>query len=49
VAHGPIKKVRKRGHLGAKMALFGLKKGQNQGFAVTDSLTGEKCKLFKMC
>jgi hypothetical protein len=27
------------------MALFGLKMGQNQGFAVTDSSTSRKCKL----
>jgi hypothetical protein len=29
----------KNGDLGSKTALFGLKMGQNQGFAVTDSLT----------
>jgi hypothetical protein len=41
-----LQKSVKRGNLGAKKRLFGLKKGQNQGFAVTDSSTGQKCKLF---
>jgi hypothetical protein len=29
----------------SKTALFGPKTGQNQGFDVTDSSTGENCKL----
>jgi hypothetical protein len=40
---------RKRGHFGVKRALFRAKKGQNQGFAVTDSLTERKCKLLISC
>jgi hypothetical protein len=35
-----LQKSVKRGDSGAKKRLLGLKKGQNQGFAVTDSLTG---------
>ena len=31
------------------MAVFGVKIGQNQGFAVTDSLTELKCMLLIYC
>jgi hypothetical protein len=31
------------------MGVFWPKMGQNQGFAVTDSLTGQKCKLLISC
>jgi hypothetical protein len=33
----------------AKKAPFWLKMGQNMGFAVTDSLTEQKCKLLIYC
>jgi hypothetical protein len=44
-----LQKTPKRGDLGAKKSLFGLKKGQNRGFAVTDSLTVLKYKLLIPC
>jgi hypothetical protein len=44
-----LQKSVKRGNLGAKKRLFGLKKGQNTGFAVTDSSTWQKCKLLILC
>jgi hypothetical protein len=40
-----LQKIVKRGDSGAKKRLLGLKKGQNRGFAVTDSSTGQKCML----
>jgi hypothetical protein len=42
------KKREKRQFRGEK-APFGAKKGQNQGFAVTNSLTGRKFKLLIPC
>lgn len=33
----------------AKTGPLGLKKGQNRGFSVTDSSTGQKCKLLITC
>jgi hypothetical protein len=39
----------KRGVFGSKQGLLGLKKGQNTGFAVTDSSTEQKCKLLIYC
>jgi hypothetical protein len=44
-----LQKSVKRGVLGAKKRLFRLKKGQNMGFAVTDSLTWQKCMLLIYC
>jgi hypothetical protein len=41
---GFSKGVKKR-HFQVKTELFGLKSGQNPGFAVTDSSTGQKYKL----
>jgi hypothetical protein len=40
-----LQKSSKRGKSEAKQRPFGLKMGQNTGFAVTDSLTWKKCKL----
>ena len=37
------------GVFGPKRRLFGSKNGQNQGFAVTDSLTLPKCKVLIVC
>jgi hypothetical protein len=45
---GFAKDVKKR-HFGPKKGLFGLKSGQNPGFAVTDSSTGQKRKMFISC
>jgi hypothetical protein len=44
-----IENSRFSGHFGVKSALFRAKKGQNRGFAVTDSTTGRKCKLLIYC
>jgi hypothetical protein len=41
--------MRKNGQSVTKKGLFGPKMGQNRGFAVTDLLTGQKCKLLKLC
>jgi hypothetical protein len=38
-------KVRKRGRLGVKSAVFGVKNGQNRGFDVTYWLTVQKTML----
>jgi hypothetical protein len=37
------------GRFWAEKAAFGQKKGQNQGFSVTDSLTLPKCKALIVC
>jgi hypothetical protein len=42
-------KLAKKRHFEPKKGLLGLKKGQNRGFAVTDSSTGQKCKLLIYC
>jgi hypothetical protein len=42
------KGVKKR-QLGTQKRLFGLKRGQKTGFAVTDSSTRQKCKLLIYC
>jgi hypothetical protein len=39
----------KKGLFWDKKGFFRLKRGQNQGFAVTDSSTGIKCKLLISC